>query len=218
MKKAAETQRVPMKKVARSISDVFIEGFLVLLPALISYLLLGGLFDMLMALTQPIVDVLPASAFLDQWGERAAAAVALVAIIFLLGLATRTALGRRTGHWIEDRVLTRFPPYVVLRSFSRRMFGTEHPDELQPAFLQVSPGNRMFCFIVEELPDHHSVVIFVPLAPTPGVGHVHIADRERLTPIDASFGDAVGCLFNWGAGAADLVSAHRSSDPSDAEG
>ena len=92
------------------------------------------------------------------------------------------------------------------------MLGGDHPDELQPAFLQVSPGNRMFCFIVEEVPDHNSAVIFVPLAPTPGVGHVHIADQACLEPIDASFGDAVGCLFNWGAGAADLVSARRSSD------
>ena len=83
---------------------------------------------------------------------------------------------------------------------------------MQPAFLEVTPGNRMFCFIVEEVSDQDSVVIFVPLAPTPGVGHVHIASRDRLETIDASFGDAVGCLFNWGAGAADLVSAHRSSD------
>ena len=199
------------KRERRSLGEVFVEGFLVLLPVLISYLLLGGLFDMLMALTQPVVDVLPAGAFREQWGERAAAAVALVAIIVLFGLATRTALGRRTGHWVEDRVLTRFPPYVVLRSFSRRMFGSDHPNELQPAFLEVSPGNRMFCFIVEEVPDHDSAVIFVPLAPTPGVGHVHIADRDRVAPIDASFGDAVGCLFNWGAGAAELVSARRAA-------
>ena len=76
----------------------------------------------------------------------------------------------------------------------------------------------MFCFIVEEVPDHASAVIFVPLAPTPGVGHVQIADHERLERIDASFGDAVGCLFNWGAGAAGLVVAHDSSDRQDKVG
>jgi len=207
-----------MKKVTRSVGGVFIEGFLVLLPFLISYLLLGGLFDMLMALTQPIVDLLPAGAFRDEFGEKAAAAAALVVVIFLFGLAARSALGRRLGHWVEDSVLMRFPPYVVLRSFSRRMLGGDHPEELQPAFVRIGAGNRMFCFIVEDIPDHDSAVIFVPLAPTPGVGTVQIADREVLEPIDASFGDAVGCLFNWGAGGADLLASHRGADSSGGKG
>ena len=45
-----------MKNISRSISGVFIEGFLVLLPVLISYLLIGGFFDLLMSLTQPFID------------------------------------------------------------------------------------------------------------------------------------------------------------------
>jgi len=200
-----------MKKVTRSIGGVFVEGFLVLLPFLISYLLLGGFFDMLMALTQPVIDVLPGGLFPDAWTERAVAAVALIVITFLAGLAARSSLGHRIGGWIEDRVLRRFPPYDVLRSFSRRMFGTDRPDQLAPAFLRTSKGNRMFCFIVEDMPRHDSAVIFVPLAPTPGVGTVQIASRELLEPIEASFSDAVGCLFNWGAGASDLVDAHMAS-------
>ena len=58
-----------MKKAKRSVSGVFIEGFLVLLPVLISYLLLGGFFDLLMSLTQPFIDVLPESAFRDRFGQ-----------------------------------------------------------------------------------------------------------------------------------------------------
>ena len=144
--------------------------------------------------------------------------MALVVLIFLFGIGARSALGRAAGKWLEDRVLARFPPYVVLRSFSRRMFGGDHPEELQPAFVRVGAGNRMFCFIVEDLPDQDSAVIFVPLAPTPGVGTVQIAGREVLEPIDASFSDAVGCLFNWGAGSADLLAAHHGSDSSGGEG
>jgi len=200
-----------MKKVTRSIGSVFIEGFLVLLPFLISYLLLGGFFDMMLSLTQPVVDVLPAGVFPDEWTERAVAAGTLVAIIFIAGLAARSAIGHRVGAWIENSLLMRFPPYDVLRSFSRRMLGSDPPDKLQPAFLRVSDGNRMFCFIVEDVPQHDSAVVFVPLAPTPGIGNVQVASRERIELLDASFADAVGCLFNWGAGTADLVDAHLGS-------
>ena len=48
-----------MKSFFRS----FAEGFFVLLPILIAYLMLGQLFDMMMALTQPVLDVLPARLF-----------------------------------------------------------------------------------------------------------------------------------------------------------
>ena len=203
-----------MGKATRSIGGVFLEGFLVLLPFLISYLLLGGFFDMMLSLTQPVVDVLPAGLFPDVWTERAVAAVTLVVIIFAVGLAARSAIGLRVGAWIENSVLMRFPPYDVLRSFSRRMLGSDPPEKLQPAFLRTSESNRMLCFIVEDVPQHDSAVIFVPLASTPGIGTVQVAGREVLEPLEASFSDAVGCLFNWGAGTADLVDAHlRSSQP-----
>jgi len=196
-------------RITRSIGGVFVEGFLILLPILICYLLLGGLFDMLMALTEPLVDVLPASAFPDLWTERAVAAATLVAMSFATGVAARSKLGHRVGEWIENRVLMRFPPYDIVRSFARRMLGSDPPDRLQPAFLSTSPGNSMLCFIVEEIPGQDRAVIFVPLAPTPGIGTVQIASRDHLEPIEATFGDAVGCLFNWGAGASRLMRGHR---------
>ena len=69
-----------MTKITRSIGGVFLEGFLILLPILISYLLLGGLFEMLLSLTIPIVDMLPASLFPDFWTERESATKALIAM------------------------------------------------------------------------------------------------------------------------------------------
>ncbi len=199
-----------MKRSSWSISGVFIEGFLVLLPVLISYLLIGGFFDLLMSLTQPFIDVLPQSAFRDRFGHDAAAVGLFVVITFVAGLASRSVIGRRVGSWIERRVLTRFPPYVVLRSFSRRLFGEDVPDQLQPAVVEVAPQSHMFAFVVEEAPDNR-VVVFVPLAPTPGVGTLQIVDRGRVTLLNVSFGEAIGCLFNWGVGTGALLAAHKQS-------
>ena len=197
-----------MKRASRSIINTFIEGFMVMLPFLISYILLGGLFDALMALTQPLIDVLPAGIFPDAWTHRFAAAVTLVAIFFLAGIAARTAVGRRLGNWIEDRILSRFAPYTVLRSFSRRITGRDISDELQPALLQSDPGVRKLAFIVEN-PAEGDLTVFVPLAPTPGIGTLQLVSRDKVELLDASFMDAVGCLFNWGAGTGALLRSTR---------
>ena len=194
-----------MKKASKSVISIFIEGFMVMLPFLISYILLGGLFDALMALTQPLIDVLPAGFFPDAWTHRFAAAVALVVIFCLAGLAARTSAGRRLGKWIEDRVLSRFAPYNLLRSFSRRITGRDVPDELQPALLESNPGVRELAFIVEN-PAEGDLTIFLPLAPTPGIGTLQLVSRDRVEILDAPFMDAAGCLFNWGAGMGALLS------------
>ena len=75
----------------------------------------------------------------------------------------------------------------------------------------------MFAFVVEDAPDDQ-VVVFVPLTPTPGVGTLQIVARARITLLDASFGDAIGCLFNWGVGTSELLAAHRRSQDQAVEG
>lgn len=205
-----------MTRASRSIVNIFIEGFMVMLPFLISYILLGGLFDALMALTQPLIDVLPAGIFPDAWTHRFAAAAALLVIFFLAGLAARTSAGRRLGNWVEDRALSRFAPYNVLRSFSRRIAGRDVPDELQPALLESNPGVRELAFIVEN-PAEGDLTVFVPLAPTPGIGTLQLVSRDKVEPLDAPFMEAAGCLFNWGAGTGELVRGSRGRAPGSPE-
>ena len=82
-----------MKGISRSIGGVFVEGFLVLLPVLISYLLLGGFFDLLMSLTQPFLDLLPRTPIRDAYGEEVAAALALASPrLALAAVPTRSRL------------------------------------------------------------------------------------------------------------------------------
>ena len=75
----------------------------------------------------------------------------------------------------------------------------------------------MFASVVEEALDNH-MVVFVPLAPTPGVGTLQIVDRKRIRLLDASFSEAIGCLFNWGVGTADLLASHKRSQDIDVAG
>ena len=175
----------------------FVEGFFVLLPILIAYLMLGQLFDMTMALTQPILDVLPSRLFPGEWSYKFTAAGILIVIIVLVGLASHTAIARRFGTWFESTILVRFPPYNILRSLATWISGKDAPDQLQPAVLSFSPDIQMLAAIVEELPDD-KMTVFVPLAPTPGVGFLQIVHRSKVEKLDAPMTEALGWFMNWG--------------------
>lgn len=196
-----------MKSFFRS----FVEGFFVLLPILIAYLMLGQLFDMMMALTQPILDVLPARLFPGEWTYKFTAAGILIVTIALVGLASHTATARRFGSWFESTFLVRFPPYNILRSLATRISGKEATAQLQPAILSVSPDIRMLVAIVEELPDD-KMTVFVPLAPTPGVGFLQIVSRSKIEELDSPMADTLGWFLNWGGGTEKLLPKKKQSN------
>jgi uncharacterized membrane protein len=200
-----------MRQVHKPIVRLFIEGFFLLLPILISYLMLGQLFDMLMALTQPIVDVMPRSPFPDEWTYKLTAAAVLIVVSVLAGVAANTRAAQRFGKWFERSFLNRFPPYSVLKSLSRWISGKDAPEQLQPALLSITPDSRMLVAIVEELPSGE-LTVFVPLAPTPGVGFLQIVKPDKVEKLDSPMTDALGWFLNWGAGTEALFKP-RSASP-----
>ena len=106
-----------MKFIGRRLFD----GFVLLLPLILSYILIGALFDLVMGLTIPITDLLPGRFFSNEWEQRFAAVAILLVLCFLIGLADQTETFRRAGDWLERRIFGRFAPYSVLRSFSSRI-------------------------------------------------------------------------------------------------
>lgn len=190
----------------------FVEGFFILLPALIAYLMLGQLFDGLLALTQPVIDVLPDRLFGSEFAHRLTAALALLLIFVLMGIVSTTRAARSVGGWIERTVLNRFPPYTVIRTLSDRIGGKDAPDELQPALLTVSSGTRMLVAVVEELPNGE-LTVFVPIAPTPGIGVLQIVSASKVERLDTSMASALGWVLNWGIGTETMLGERAKGRP-----
>lgn len=188
-----------MKSILRTIRAKFVDGFFILLPVLLAYLMLGQLFDALMALTQPIVDVLPTSLFSDLWAHRFVSAIVLLTLFVAVGLMANTSVAHRIGNWFERAVLNRFPPYQVLKNLARWISGKNVPGQLHPALLHITPEIRILVAVVEELPGG-DVTVFVPLAPTPGVGMLQIVRGSKVQKLECSMTDALGWTLNWGMG------------------
>ena len=206
-----------MRGVLRFVTIRVMGGFLILLPLLLTYLMVGQMFDLLLVLTVPITDILPENAFPDIWEQRLVAAAILIALCLLTGLMMEIQASKEIGHWIETRVLNRFPPYAVLRSLSQQLSGKDGPTQLQPALIAIDADTQMLAFIVEE----HAgggFTVFVPLSPTPGVGTLQVVSDAKVQRLDASMTDALGCILNWGAGTEALIRApaesqRQNSDP-----
>ena len=199
-----------MKNILGTMRAKFVDGFFILLPVLLAYLMLGQLFDGLMALTQPIVDVLPTSLFSDLWTHRLVAAVVLVVLFVVVGLMANTALAGRIGNWFERAVLNRFPPYRVLKNLARWIAGKNVPGQLHPALLHVTPDIRILVAIVEELPGG-DLTVFVPLTPTPGVGMLQIVSGTKVQKLECRMTDALGWNLNWGMGTEALFKTSKES-------
>ncbi|UCE62518.1 MAG: hypothetical protein JSU59_06385 [Nitrospirota bacterium] len=199
-----------MKKILGTMRAKFVDGFFILLPVLLAYLMLGQLFDGLMALTQPIVDVLPTGLFSDLWTHRLVAAMVLVVLFVVVGLMANTAIAGRIGNWFERAVLNRFPPYQVLKNLARWISGKNVPGQLHPALLHVTPEIRILVAIVEELPGG-DLTVFVPLAPTPGVGMLQIVSGSKVQKLECRMTDALGWNLNWGMGTDALFKTSKES-------
>jgi len=190
-----------------SLAAKALRGFFILLPFLIAYLMLGQLVDMLLALTQPLIDVMPTILIKTEGWRRVVAFGALIAICIFVALIADTALARRFGRWFESAVMGKFPPYAILKSLSARLSGSEK-EKLQPALLTVNDDARMLVAIVERLPDG-SVTVFAPLAPTPGLGVLQIVASNKLEELQCSMSDALGWTLNWGTGTQALLKGVR---------
>ena len=186
-----------MGSFVKTLGQKFVAGFLILLPFLLAYLLIGGFVDLIVLLTTPLEDVLPHLGLMSPTARHFAVLGLLFSIFVVVGIVKDTKLAQRLGAWIEREFFFKFPPYRLVRDITRRLAGEEIPS-MHPALLELTPGIRTVGFIVEELEDN-LVTVFQPLTSLPTMGTLQIVSEDKVERLDAAFMDAIGWYFNWGA-------------------
>lgn len=207
---AAEPQRSRGKRVipammgaVRFITTTLLGGLFVVLPVVLLYLIALKALQLAVKLSTPIAAVVPVSLGPVK-SPLLIAVVLIVGASFLVGLAMYSAPARRFGRRVEMETLGRFPPYKFLKGLTGAMAGGSGGSGFRPALLDLPNGTKMFVLIIEEHGDH-AATVFVPSAPTPTIGAVQIAERNRLQPLDAKGGDVLQMLSSWGIGSRSLL-------------
>lgn len=183
----------------RSLLRVLGTGLFAVLPVLLIYLLLGQLFEMMMVLTVPIMDFLPEGGPSDLSNQTVAVVLLLLSLL-IVGLAALTAPGKRFGDWLERKALNRIPLYDMFRKLSSRLGGNDQLTQFKPVLVRTWPTTRTFAFVVEEH-TNGDYTVFLPIAPTPGVGYVCVMSRRDVQPLKAPASEALSAIVSWGHGA-----------------
>ena len=177
----------------------FVRGLFVMIPAVLTYMVLKLLFDIVDGVLQPLVE----SAF----GSRipGLGLLFLVVLIYLVGLLVANVLGRRMIELLKRGFLG--IPVVgnvystagkLIDSFSgssdmgfKRVVAIEHPRKgawtlgFLTSFIEEDPGRRM-------------AIIYIPTAPMPNSGWVAILPIEEVYDTDLSIDTAMSLVLSGG--------------------
>jgi len=195
-----------LKRLGRKLGS----GFLILLPFLLAYILIGGFYDITVMLTTPLQDLIPRFGLLSPTGRQLAILAQLFLIFVLVGVLKDTRPAKRLGEWIEREFFNHFPPYRVLRNITRQIAG-EELKSMRPVLLDLGPGASTVAFVVEEL-EGDRLTVYRPLTSLPTLGTLEIVDSSKVQVLDSAFMDAVGWYFNWGADTQAVLGSRKSSD------
>ena len=200
-----------MRNLASFVKTTVVGGFFVVVPVVLAFLIVDETLELVVVIADPIADLFPIEGLEPETEKTLVGILLIVLISFLTGLATRTEIGARFGGWVEGLVLERLPGYKLFKSVSRRFAGDERDARFLPAVVTTPFGTRMLAFIVEEH-ENGDMTVFIPSAPTPAVGAIHIVGKEQVRKLDVPITSVATCFWEFGMGAGQLL-ASPAADP-----
>lgn len=189
-------------------------GILVILPIGITVLVLKFFFDLLDPVLQPAVDLLPGPTITG------AGLIALIALVYLLGLFAAQVVGRRLigiGHRVMEVIpvvkgiygTTRMAIEILSQNHNGSLNGIENGDgemdDQQYAGVVLieypRPGIRSIGLITSSMLDSDGeevLSVYIPTTPIPSSGFLVIVPASDVTRTDMSVEDAMRVVISGG--------------------
>ncbi len=200
-----------MRTITEFFKNTIIGGFLVILPVLLLWGVFERALEMLVKIATPILHLVPKTLLSDTAEHRQLVALLLLIVAsFVLGALLRAALFRRMFRWLERRSFDRLPGYKVLRSLFSEAAQPESYGGFRPAMVLLSEGMQRPAYVIEDHQDGNFTV-FLPSAPAPFSGMIHVVSRERIVFLDVKLRELAASIAQYGAGHKDLLKQKRTS-------
>lgn len=207
----------------RGVKNPFLTGLIVVLPTLITIFILVIAFRFLNNnIAEPIglgvlhLLALISGADLSAW-ETSAWVVAFIGfplaiiIIFLLGYAMATFIGRNIIKTFEDWVLKRFPIISTIYPYAKQFIDLLFADDKKTAFKMVvavqypRTGLYSLGFVtsdgmqsINSSVGKDCVSIFMPSSPTPFTGYTLFVPKDDIIPLKLSVDEAIRIVVSGG--------------------
>jgi uncharacterized membrane protein len=195
----------------------FLTGFVILLPALITFAVAKWLFGTIASITDLLLFFVPASITHSNNGEGPIhwywSLVALLLAVFLIGVAgllTRYYVGRRMIAWL-DSALLRVPLLNKVYSTTKQVnqaFTSGKKSSFKTVVLVEfpHPGVYSMGFITSEQHEEvqaktqeNLVCVFVPTTPNPTSGFLVLVPEDKVTKLEMSVADGIKYIISLGS-------------------
>lgn len=193
--------------IYRFIFNAFFGGFIIILPTIVLFKVAAWLFDFLRTTAEPVTGLLMQSLSLSE--PRAFTFTLLGTFIFcaLIGLLTRTRLGKAIQTIFEKKILSRIPGYNTISDIVAQITGKQSGLFRSVVLVTLEDsGVSATGFIVDEISDQH-VTVFIPCGPNPTTGFVLHLEKEKVSPLNISVEAAMKTIIACGSGSSQFVKA-----------
>ena len=172
-----------LRKVFAFIKTMILGGLLFLFPLVIVTAVVGKAFRLMLSVTEPLEDVIPADSVADVATVNLVAIAALLVGCFAAGLVAQSSVGRKVYQAADANLAGIIPGYAALRARLGSAVGDgENEKKLKSVLVQLD-DQAMIALEVERLGDGR-VIVFLPGAPDAWSGTTAVMDAGRVTPLD----------------------------------
>lgn len=183
----------------RFLKTALFGGLGILLPILLLIIVLKEFVELLIGLATPIADLLPKKVIESIPETEVLAVLLIVAASLFLGLLSTIPVARAAGEAFEQRILSKIPVYLPLKSLLQALLGSDQAERFQPAFVGNDDGSLEPCYIVEDV-GRPRLLVLVPWTPASFAGSLKLIPRDRVHPVDLTFDEFSLAIGHFGVG------------------
>jgi len=192
-----------MRALREFVKTTIVGGLLFLVPVILLLVILTKAMQLVGKIAAPIAARFPVHEIAGVAFASVVAALLIVLLAFLAGLAARTDTGRAVMRWFEESLLGGLPQYRMMKTMAEGLANIEGASGIKPALVSIE-GGWQIGYVLEEM---HAgwVAVFLPQAPTPMSGNVMYMPSERVRLLDMPIGEAMMLVKRLGVGSANAL-------------
>jgi uncharacterized membrane protein len=192
-----------MRALKEFVKNTVVGGLLFLVPVILLLVILRQAMQLVGKIAAPIAAAFPVHQIAGVAFASIVAALLLVLLAFLAGLAARTDTGRAVMRWFEESLLGGLPQYRMMKTMAEGLAHVEGASGIKPALVSIE-GGWQIGYVLEEMRTGWTAV-FLPQAPTPMSGNVMYMPSDRVRLLDIPIGEAMLLVKRLGVGSADAL-------------
>jgi uncharacterized membrane protein len=193
------------------LKTTIVGGLLFLVPVVAVVVVIGKAMNFMEAVAEPVAKVLPIDSLGGVAIVNVIAAVIVLLISFLAGLLARTKLAKKFADTVENAVLQKIPGYTLVKGVTNKLTS---PDTEGIHAVLVSFGHSSRVSIEIERISKSRVVVYIPSAPNPWTGEVHVVNSDQVERLDCPITTVIEHVEQLGGGSSRYLGAADASQGS----